>query len=265
VRTGDNGALGILSCCLSPKLGLRAAEKGKAWAQVGGSRLLTAHAGTLSSVADCQKPNRKLSMHIEGYFDGSEELRPGSDREEILNAPEGQAALVLAAHLIENEFTYDGIGEAQAVMLDEFARTVCSPEAVGDYLHVKGHSPGPYVGQLQILELLDRLGYVPSPLSRLLKRLRTAPPQNGEPRYLPMLVTGRRFGAEEQLKSPGFCGYAIFSPAEVVELREEVVTAINAPAPWKDASRQPKETDEYFLVPLTQVINSGRWMYMSYN
>lgn len=42
---------------------------------------------------------------IEGYFDGSEELRPGPDRKEILDSPEGQAAIILAAHLIENGFT----------------------------------------------------------------------------------------------------------------------------------------------------------------
>jgi hypothetical protein len=47
---------------------------------------------------------------IEGYFDGSEELRPGPDRQEILDSPDGQAAIILAAHLIENGFTYDDLG-----------------------------------------------------------------------------------------------------------------------------------------------------------
>lgn len=79
---------------------------------------------------------------IEGYFDGSEKLRPGPDRQEILASPEGQAALVLAAHLIENGFTYDDLGQSRAVMLDEFACTVCAPESLGNFLDIKWHSPG---------------------------------------------------------------------------------------------------------------------------
>lgn len=60
------------------------------------------------------------------------------------------------------------------------------------------------------------------------------------------------------------CRYAIFSPAEVVELRQEVSAAINAPAPWEDPP-DPAETEKYFLAPLTNVANSGRWLHMSYS
>lgn len=126
---------------------------------------------------------------IEGYFDGSEELRPGPDRQEILDSPERQAAIVLAAHLVENGFTYDGLGEPRAVMLDEFACTVGAPESLGDFLDIKWHSPD-FLAESTILQLLDRLGYVRSPLVRRIKRLMGAHPQQGEPRYLPMLMTG---------------------------------------------------------------------------
>jgi hypothetical protein len=148
---------------------------------------------------------------IEGYFDGSEELKPGPDRQEILDSSEGQAAIVLAAHLVENGFTYDDLGESQAVMLDEFAGTVCAPESLGDYLDVKWHSPD-FLGELTILRLLDRLGYVRSPLAQRFKRLMGARPQQGEPRYLPMLMTGRRFGTQVPLTYPRHCHYAIFFP-----------------------------------------------------
>jgi hypothetical protein len=202
---------------------------------------------------------------IEGYFDGSEELRPGPDRQEILDSPEGQAAIILAAHLVENGFTYDDLGESQAVMLDEFACTVCAPESLGNFLDIKWHSPN-FLGELPILQLLDRLGYVRSPLLRRFKRLMGSHPQQGEPKYLPMLMTGRRFGTQAQLIYPRqHCHYAIFSPAEVVELRQEVTAAINAPAPWKEPSREPAEHEEYFLAPLTDVVNNGRWLHMSYS
>ena len=201
---------------------------------------------------------------IDGYFDGSEELRPGPDREEILDSLDGQAAIVLAAHLVENGFTYDDLGEPQAVMLDEFASIVCAPESLGDFLDIKWHSPD-LLGERTILQLLDRLGCVRSPLLRRIKRLMGAQAQQVEPRYLPMLMTGRRFGTESQLIYPRqHCRYAIFSPAEVVELRQEVSAAISAPAPWEDASREPAEIEKYFLAPLTDVVNNGRWMHMSY-
>jgi hypothetical protein len=202
---------------------------------------------------------------IEGYFDGSgRELRPGPDRQEILDSPEGQAAIVLAAHLVENGFTYDDLGEPQAVMLDDLACTVCAPESLGLFLDIKWHSPD-FLGDLTILQLLDRLGYVRSPLMRRFKKLIGAHQQQAEPRYLPMLMTGRRFGTQTPLIYPRRCHYAIFSPAEVVELRQEVAAAINAPASWKDASREPAETEKYFLAPLTDVMNNGRWLHMSYS
>jgi hypothetical protein len=100
---------------------------------------------------------------IEGYFD--DELRPGPDRQEILDSPEGQAAIILAAHLVKNGFTYDDLGEPQAVMLDDFACTLCAPESLGNFLDVKWHSPD-FLGNLTIFQLLDRLGYVRSPLMR---------------------------------------------------------------------------------------------------
>jgi len=201
---------------------------------------------------------------IEGYFDGSDELGPGPDRKELLDSPDGQAALVLAAHLVANGFTYDDLGEPQAVMLDDFACTVCAPESLGDLLDIKYHSPD-FLGERTILQLLDRLGYVRSPLMRRFKKLIGAHQQLAEPRYLPMLMTGRRFGTEVPLSYPRYHSrYAIFSPAEVGELRQEVAAAINARAPWKD-SRDPAEIEKYFLAPLTNVMNSGRWMHMSYS
>jgi hypothetical protein len=181
-----------------------------------------------------------------------------------LDSPDGQAAIILAAHLIENGFTYDDLGEPQAVMLDDFACTVCAPESLGDFLDIKWHSPG-FLGELPILRLLDRLGYIRSPLLRRFKKLMGSHPQQREPRYLPMLMTGRRFGTQVPLTYPRHCHYAIFSPAEVVELRHEVVAAINIPAPWKDPSREPAETEQYFLAPLTDVMNNGRWMHISYS
>lgn len=201
---------------------------------------------------------------IEGYFDGSDELGPGPDRQEILDSPDGQAAIVLAAHLVANGFTYDDLGEPQAVMLDDFACTVCAPESLGDLLDIKYPSPD-FLGERTILQLLDRLGYVRSPLMRRFKKLIGAHQQLAEPRYLPMLMTGRRFGTEVPLSYPRYHSrYAIFSPAEVGELRQEVAAAINARAPWKD-SRDPAEIEKYFLAPLTNVMNSGRWMHMSYS
>jgi hypothetical protein len=180
-----------------------------------------------------------------------------------LGSPDGQAAIVLAAHLVENGFTYDDLGEPQAVMLDDFACTVCARESLGDFLDIKWHSPD-FLGQRPILQLLERLGYVRSPLLRRFKRLMGSHPPQGEPRYLPMLMTGRRSGTQVQLTYPRHCRYAIFSPAEVVELRQEVAAAISAPAPWKDPSQEPAETEKYFLAPVTEVVNSGRWMHMSY-
>jgi len=50
---------------------------------------------------------------------------------------------------------------------------------------------------------------------------------------LPFLLTGRRYGTEAQPTRTNHDFYAIFSPAEVVELMNEVRASIDAPIPWR--------------------------------
>jgi len=90
------------------------------------------------------------------------------------------------------------------------------------------------------------------------------PPHRG-PRYLPLLVSGRRFGTEAQPNDHRHGLYAIFSPSEVVELRNEVVAAIDAPISWREPKWEPEAIEECFLAPLTEVIQSGRWLHMRFS
>jgi len=196
-----------------------------------------------------QKILDALLGEVEGYFDGSDELGPGPDRERILASQEGQEAMTLASHLARNGFTYDGLDRAQSRRLDDFARTICAPEALGDALDVRWYSPD-LLGWGQVSELLDRLGHYRSRRS---------------PRYLPLLLTGRQFGTETQPTYARSGYYAVFSPAETVELRNEVVAAIGVPVPWREPRWEPEGTQTYFLAPLTEVVKSGRWLHMSYS
>lgn len=189
----------------------------------------------------------------EGYFDGTDGLGPGPNRVEILASQEGQEAKALAFHLARNGFTYYGLDPVQSKQLDNFGRTVCAPGALGDDLDVKWYSPD-LLSWGEVSELLDRLRH-----SASLRRLHRSP------RYLPLLLTGRRFGTEAQPNEPGHGYYAIFSPAEAVELSQEVAAAISVPLPWRQPRWQPETTETYFLAPLAGVVKSGRWLHMSYS
>jgi len=50
----------------------------------------------------------------DGYFDGSDELGHGLNREQVLASEQGQQALA------RKGFTYDGLDSAQASLLDQF-------------------------------------------------------------------------------------------------------------------------------------------------
>jgi hypothetical protein len=89
-------------------------------------------------------------------------------------------------------------------------------------------------------------------------------PPHGWPRYLPLLVHGRRIGTEAWPTDPRHMyRYAIFSPAEVAELKNEVEAAIGAPVAWKEPE-WPEAIEECFLAPLTEVAQTGRWLHMRY-
>lgn len=57
----------------------------------------------------------------DGYFDpDSDDLLPGFDRDNILSSAKGKVARALASHLTNKGFTYEGLGEAMSVQLDDF-------------------------------------------------------------------------------------------------------------------------------------------------
>jgi len=72
-------------------------------------------------------------------------------------------------------------------------------------------------------------------------------------RYLPLLLTGRRYGTEAEPTKSAHSFYVVFSPAEVAELKQEVVAAVQASIPWRQQWAK-SATEKYLLVPLTEVI-----------
>jgi hypothetical protein len=270
----------------------------------------------------------------DGYFDpDSDELRPGYDRDKILSSTEGKAARELASHLVNNGFTYDGLGEDQAVKLDDFGSSMWGPEGLADALDAKLLSHG-WLSPRAVTELLFRAGqfralqyqgghptivsgateeavhaawmaqrremrrpaslpHTPvrllqlldwgvasqrSPdIARLLQLLglgKTSPRPRKPMRLLRGLLdwgsprvrtTGRRFGTEAEPTRGDSGFYVIFSPPELVELREEVEAAINVAMPWTAPEWLPEEVDESLVVPLNEVTKAGLWGAMTYS
>jgi hypothetical protein len=208
-----------------------------------------------------QKLLDAMLSYREGYFDDyADELRPGPHRERILASPEGQQARALASHLARNGFTYAGLSASQSVRLDRLACSlrVDEPEGFGNILDVKGRSSDFYPATT---ELLYRVGLIPD-LWQMPRRDPLVPPV--PVRLLPLLLTGRRFGTDaEPTKSEG-AYYVILSPAEVAEMRDEVVAAINVPIAWANAPYDPEMTEEFLLAPLAEIAKSGRWGALTY-
>jgi hypothetical protein len=97
----------------------------------------------------------------EGYFDGSDELRPGYDRDRILSSAEGKAARELAAHLVNKGFKYDSLSESQSVQLDTFGCLMWAPEGLGNALDAKQLSLS-WLTSRTVAELLFRAGQLQS-------------------------------------------------------------------------------------------------------
>jgi len=199
----------------------------------------------------------------EGYFDPtSEKPRPGPARDRILASKEGRRAHALARHLALAGFTYEGLDPAQAVQLDEFAAMMGAEEALGSELNVEWHSPEFYPMR-GVSELLDRTGNSRSwVLSLSFSYFLGRQPLRLPMRYLPLLLTGRRYGTEAEPTKSAYSFYVVFSPAEVAELKQEVVAAVQASIPWRQQWAK-FGTESYLLVPLTEVIDGGRWVLMT--
>jgi hypothetical protein len=198
----------------------------------------------------------------DGYFDDDEtDLRPGPNREQVLASQEGEQAKALARHLAGSGFTYEGLDATQAIQLDEFGSRLGSPEVLGDELDVKWHSPD-FFHQSFASELFDRTGNNRS-WSAWIAYLGHQPPRLLV-QYLPLLLTGRRFGTNAEAPRSLGSYYIILSPPEAVALRHEAVIASNASIPWRrKGSRETVE--DALLAPLSQVIESSRWTLMTLN
>jgi hypothetical protein len=201
----------------------------------------------------------------DGYFDDdAANLQPGPNRDQVLGSREGQQAQTLARHLARTGFTYEGLGAAQQVQLDELGCHLGSPEGLGDELGVQWHSPD-FFHQSVASELFDRTGNNPSWSSRIsFFGLMGRQPPRLPVRYLPLLLTGRRFGTEAEPTKSYAAYYVILSPAEVVALKREAEMARDASIPWRDKWGRTT-TEEYLLAPLSEVIASGRWVLMTLN
>ena len=208
-----------------------------------------------------QKILDALLWEEDGYLDDDPD---GPNREQVLASRKGRRAKTLAGHLVTTGFTYRGLDRACALLLDRFGATLWSPEGLADDLDVKRYSPD-FVSMTMVEELLHRMGHVQSSWSRLLQPLLGHQVTRSPARQLPLLLTGRRNGTEAQPTRTVHEFYVIFSPAEVVELSNEVRAAIDAPIPWRHPKDQPGLTEHYLLSPLTKVIESSRWAAMSCN
>ncbi|HWB46499.1 MAG TPA: hypothetical protein VG900_13735 [Hyphomicrobiaceae bacterium] len=204
-----------------------------------------------------------LLWENDGYFDDEAgDLQPGPNRAQILASQEGQRAGALARHLTRVGFTYEGLDAAQAVQLDEFGARLASPEALGDDLGVEWHSPDFY-HQSCATELCNRTGSNRSWRSRMFAA-KEAQPQGTTVRFLPLLLTGRRFGTEAQPTQGDACFYIVFSPEEVIAFRQEAQMAKDADLPWRD-KWGATTTQDYLIAPLGKVIETGRWVLMTLN
>lgn len=205
-----------------------------------------------------QKMLDAMLWHHDGYFDDdADELRPGPNREKILSTPEGRQSTGLARHLAHTGFTYEGLDGPQASRLDDFGAHLGGSDELANELDMQWHSPDFY-HQSFAVELLDRAGANQSWWSRFALGRR----QHGSVKYLPFLLTGRRFGTDAEPTRGDACYYVILSPAEVVALRREATLAMDVVAPWRDKWGRPT-TEDYLLAPLDEVIESGRWVLMT--
>src|SRR5262249_18292669 len=149
------------------------------------------------------------------------------------------------SHLVSKGFTYDGLDINQAVQLDEFGCDMWAPECLGAALDPQGLA---WLGVSEVGELLFRAGHLrswrylagpqpmwfprskrPSMLGLIVSWVRnrqtlTRPSSLARTsvRLLRLLKTGRRFGTEAKRTRGNGCYYVVFSPAELVELRQEV-------------------------------------------
>jgi hypothetical protein len=207
-----------------------------------------------------QKIVDTLLWENDGYFDDdAADLQVGPNREEILASQQGQQARHLARHLARTGFTYASLDATQAIALDEFGAGLGSPEALGDELDVKGHSPDFYP-QSHATELFERTGNSRSWSSWIWLLGRRPPPLSIQ--YLPFLMTGRRFGTDAEPTQGYACYYIVFSPAEVMALSREVEMARDAAVPWRDKWGL-STTEECLLAPLGAAVKSGRWVLMT--
>ena len=275
----------------------------------------------------------------EGYFDGSDELRPGYDHDNILSSAKGKAARELASHLVNEGFTYDGLSEAQCVQLDTFGSTMWTPGGLEDALDAKQLSLS-WLSSRTVTELLFRAGQfqsirylevewpldanpaarraileaaIASGMAQLRELQRPASLPRTPVRLLQLLdwgetirrspdaarllklfdrgattgrrspapvrllrrlldwgspvvpATGRRFGTEAEPTRGDSCFYVIFSPPELMELRQEVEAAINVAIPWTEPEWLAEDTEQNLLVPLNETIRADLWGAMTYS
>lgn len=77
-------------------------------------------------------------------------------------------------------------------------------------------------------------------------------------------TAGRRFGTEAEPTRGNSGFYVIFSPPELVELRQELEAAINVAMPWTAPDWLPEEVAQTLVVPLNEVTKAGLWGAMTY-
>jgi hypothetical protein len=216
--------------------------------------------GAGTSVAE-QKILDAMLWEEDGYFDpDAVELRPGLQREEVLASIEGQAALFLAQRLARSGLTYEGLEPPEAIRLDEFVAVIGASESLGHELEVKWHSPD-FFPKGGVAELVGRSGNSRSWVSRLLMGRQ---PTRVPLRYLPLLQTGRRFGTEAEPTRSEWAFYVVLSPTEAVGLRDEVEAVLQADVPWRRKWLR-SATEECLLVPLQEVVGTGRWVHLCCN
>ena len=143
-------------------------------------------------------------------------------------------AETLARATLTSGISYAGLDADDAQTLDEIVKLAFSPEGFDETLVLNHLSPD---------------GLHPTVIKELISR-------SAAPRYLLLLLSGRRFGAQ----TPSSCEYCIFEPPEVVAALDEIRAAAAAPAAWSQPYMQ-ELVDQCLIGPFAAAAEEGRPLY----
>jgi hypothetical protein len=147
------------------------------------------------------------------------------------------AAEFAANHIANHGLDYSGLSIEDATLLDECFAMLISPEGLGEELECVSQSPD-FVHP-SVVESLHRA----ADASKITVRL------------LPILRSGRRYGAAEPTPN---CNYCFFSPSEAKDLARELSAILSAINNWGKEKWMPDLVTECLLQPLTKCVESDR-------